>query len=91
MFPAATALVAKGVPDKNIGGSLGLVGTLKNAAKVTGPIVGGVSIHLFGLVVTLGLLGTILLITAGVVIALRQKIDSSRQANQVLETATIPQ
>ena len=91
VFPAATALIAKQVPDKNIGGSLGLVGTLKNAAKVTGPIVGGVSIHLFGLVVTLGLLGTILLITAGVVVALRQKIDLSTQANQVLETATIPQ
>ena len=91
VFPAATALIAKRVPDKNIGGSLGLVGTLKNAAKVTGPIVGGISIHLFGLVVTLGLLGTILLITAGLVVVLRQKIDSSGQASPTSETATIPQ
>lgn len=91
VFPAATALVAKRVPDKNIGGSLGLVGTLKNAAKVTGPILGGISIHLFGLVVTLGLLGATLLITAVVVVTLRQKIGLPRQASQVLETATSPQ
>ena len=61
IFPSTVSLVSETVDERNLGAGMGLVGALKNAAKVAGPITGGVLIYWFGLEVTLSVMGAILL------------------------------
>ena len=42
LFPATTALVADQINTENLGAGMGIVGMLRNAGKVAGPILGGV-------------------------------------------------
>ena len=42
IFPTTLALVSKQISGKQLGISLGLVGALKNAGKVIGPLLGGI-------------------------------------------------
>lgn len=64
VFPSTVTLAATTIDERNLGAGMGLVGTLKNAAKVAGPIVGGVLIHWFGLEITLALMGVALIVGA---------------------------
>lgn len=45
IFPSTVALVASRIDPAHTGASMGLIGTLKNAGKVTGPLLGGLLIH----------------------------------------------
>ena len=44
IFPATIALIAEQVPAGEIGAGMGLAGSLKNAGKVAGPLLGGLLI-----------------------------------------------
>lgn len=44
IFPATIALIAEQVPAGKIGAGMGLAGSLKNAGKVAGPLLGGLLI-----------------------------------------------
>jgi len=68
VFPAAVALVSSQVDERNLGLGMGLVGAMKNGAKVAGPIVAGVLIETFGYEPTFRLLGLVVLIGAAVVL-----------------------
>ena len=46
---------------------MGLIGTLKNVGKVTGPILGGMLIEWFDFALTLQLMGLMLLLSAALV------------------------
>lgn len=67
VFPSTVALVAERVDEQNLGLGMGLVGTLKNAAKVSGPILAGVLIYWLDFAAAFRLLGAALLIVATVV------------------------
>ena len=60
VFPSALASVASTVSEGDLGACMGLVGAMKNSAKVAGPILGGLLIHYFGLEVTLASMGLML-------------------------------
>ncbi|MGB1253038.1 MAG: MFS transporter [Candidatus Promineifilaceae bacterium] len=47
LFPATTALVADQIDPQNLGVGMGVVGTLRNAGKVAGPLIGGVLLAYF--------------------------------------------
>ncbi len=57
LFPVTTALIARQLPTDNLGGGIGLVGTLQNAGKVAGPIFGGLLIANSDFVAAFRLLG----------------------------------
>jgi MFS family permease len=61
VFPSTVALASTTIDEGNLGAGMGLVGTMKNAAKVAGPILGGALIFWFGLQVTLASMGTVLI------------------------------
>ena len=44
IFPATVALIAEQVPADKVGAGMGLAGSLKNAGKVVGPLLGGLLI-----------------------------------------------
>jgi MFS family permease len=45
IFPSTIALAASRVDPSHTGAGMGLIGTLKNAGKVAGPLLGGLLIH----------------------------------------------
>ncbi len=61
IFPSTTALVAEQIHGRNLGAGMGLLGTMRNAGKVIGPILGGLLINRFEFTATFGLLGLIML------------------------------
>ena len=61
VFPSALASVATTVSERDLGACMGIVGALKNSAKVAGPILAGLLIHRFGLEVTLAAMGVMLI------------------------------
>ena len=67
VFPSALASVSTAVSERDLGACMGLVGAIKNSAKVAGPILAGLLIHRFGLEFTLAAMG-ILLITVALAI-----------------------
>ena len=60
VFPSALASVATTVSERDLGACMGLVGAMKNSAKVAGPILAGLLIHRFGLEFTLTSMGVML-------------------------------
>ena len=68
VFPATTALVSNNVDQEHLGAGMGLTGALNNAAKVAGPILGGLLIVQFDFAGTLQLLGLMLLLCGGAVL-----------------------
>ncbi len=48
IFPATVALIAEQVPSGKVGAGMGLAGSLKNAGKVAGPLLGGLLISVLG-------------------------------------------
>jgi MFS family permease len=67
IFPSTTALVSARIGGQNLGAAMGIIGTLDNAGKVIGPVLGGVLIARFDYAVTFNLLGGILLLGAGLI------------------------
>ena len=67
IFPATVALAARQLPRNHTGAGMGVIGTLNNAGKVIGPLLGG------GLVAGLGyrpmfwVLGALLMLSAAIV------------------------
>ena len=67
VFPATVALVSTQISVLHIGAGMGIIGTLKNAGKVVGPILGGFLIHWLDFSPMLWSMGLLLLLGAGVV------------------------
>ena len=67
VFPATVALVSTQISALHIGAGMGIIGTLKNAGKVVGPILGGFLIHWLDFSPMLWSMGLLLLLGAGVV------------------------
>ncbi len=67
IFPSTVALVSMRVDGQHLGAGMGLIGTLKNAGKVAGPILGGLLIQWFDYAWTFWLLGLMLILGAGLV------------------------
>ncbi len=57
ILPAATAWLATTIDQGRLGASLGLVGTMRNAGKVAGPVMAGFLIAWLGFAVTLHVMG----------------------------------
>jgi MFS family permease len=76
IFPITTALVSVQVGEENVGAGMGAVGTLRNAGKVAGPVIGGLLIQRFDYAQTFAVLGGMLLVSA-LMILLRNGIKKS--------------
>ncbi|MDX1522930.1 MAG: MFS transporter [Anaerolineae bacterium] len=64
IFPATVALVSAHIDADNLGAGMGIIGTLRNAGKVLGPVLGGLFIEWFDFAVTFNGLGLALLVGA---------------------------
>ena len=64
IFPSTTALVSAQINGRNLGAAMGIIGTLDNAGKVIGPVLGGLLIARFDYAMTFELLGALLLLGA---------------------------
>jgi MFS family permease len=64
ILPAATAWLATSIDQGRLGTSLGLVGTMRNAGKVTGPVMAGLLIAWVGFDTTLHIMGVVLVIVS---------------------------
>jgi len=64
IFPSTTALVSARIDGRNLGAAMGIIGTMDNAGKVIGPVLGGLLIARFDYAVTFDLLGGLLLLGA---------------------------
>lgn len=73
IIPSATALLADQINDKSIGTGLGFVGALRNAAKISGPIVAGFIIALTSYETAFIMMAVTLLIAAMVLIVSNQR------------------
>ena len=63
-FPSTVALVSARVPEGNVGAGMGLIGTMKNAGKVAGPVIGGFLIAWLDFDATFRVFGVVLLLSA---------------------------
>ena len=66
VFPATVALVSTQISALHIGAGMGIIGTLKNAGKVVGPILGGFLIHWLDFSPMFWSMGLLLLLGAGI-------------------------
>ena len=64
VFPSTVALVSDHVDRTNLGLGMGLVGTLRNAGKVAGPIAGGFLVAMLDFSATFALTATALVLAA---------------------------
>ncbi len=62
--PSTTAWVSTQINDRYLGAGLGFVGTLKNAGKIVGPVLGGLLSHWLNFATMFQLMGGFLLISA---------------------------
>jgi MFS family permease len=88
VFPSTTALVSNNVNPDHLGTGMGLTGALNNAAKVAGPVLGGILIAQFDFAETLQLLGLMLLLSGGVVLLgtrIPQEFATGRQPAVAVE------
>lgn len=67
VFPSTISMVSSDIQDGNVATGMGLVGTMKNAGKVLGPIVAGGLIHTFDYTMTFQLFGLVMLLSAAFV------------------------
>lgn len=67
VFPSTVALVSTKVDAGNIGAGMGIIGTLKNAGKVAGPILGGLLIAWLNFNLTLWAMGALLLLSVPII------------------------
>jgi len=78
IFPATVALVADQIEPAHLGAGLGFVGTLDNAGKVVGPVLGGLLIAGLGYAEMLWLLSGLLLVGALVVATVLPRVRVRR-------------
>ena len=67
VFPSTLALVSRQIDDNYTGTGMGLIGMLRNAGKVIGPILGGGLIHWFDFTQMFWCMGIVLFLGAGIV------------------------
>lgn len=72
VFPSTVALVSARVDAGHLATGMGLVGSMKNAGKVAGPIIAGVMIHWLDYTYTFAVMGSAMLAAAVVVWATLQ-------------------
>jgi MFS family permease len=94
ILPAATAWLATSIDHGRLGTSLGLVGTLRNAGKVAGPVMAGLLIAWVGFATTLHIMGVVLVIVSISIwacgaIAMRQKSARGRYPDQAEQISTV--
>ena len=77
VFPPTLALVANSVDEDRLGAGMGLVGALKNAGKVGGPVLAGVLIVWLDFTATFRLMGAVLLV-ASAALWLRPYLSAKR-------------
>ncbi len=76
VFPSTVALVSTQIDEQHIGAGMGLIGMLKNAGKVTGPILGGCLIHWLDFSLMFLFMGLLLLSGAGIVWYWAQRVQN---------------
>ena len=76
IFPATLALVSKQISGKQLGFSLGVVGALRNAGKVIGPIIAGGLFKLFGYSTGFQVLGILMIGFIIILSSLKPNFDS---------------
>ena len=81
IFPATVALVSTQISVLHIGAGMGLIGTLKNAGKVVGPILGGFLIGWLDFSPMFWSMGLLLLLGAGVVGCWGQRRQTQRHSS----------
>ena len=64
VFPSTLALVSKSMDDGRLGAGMGLVGALRNAGKVAGPVLAGLLIVWLDFAGTFRLMGGALLLAS---------------------------
>ena len=67
VFPSTIALVSTQISSAYTGAGMGLIGMLKNAGKIAGPILGGILIDQFDFNQMFQLMGVLLLLGAGLI------------------------
>ncbi len=72
VFPSTVALVSARVDAEHLATGMGLVGSMKNAGKVAGPIMAGVMIHWLDYGYTFAVMGSVMLAAAVIVWATLQ-------------------
>ena len=72
VFPSTVALVSTRVDARHLATGMGLVGSMKNAGKVAGPIIAGGMIHWLGYTYTFAVMGSAMLAAAVIVWAALQ-------------------
>ena len=80
IFPATVALVSTQISALHIGAGMGLIGTLKNAGKVVGPILGGFLIGWLDFSPMFWSMGLLLLLGAAVVGCWGQRRQTQRHS-----------
>ena len=72
VFPSTVALVSTRVDAEHLATGMGLVGSMKNAGKVAGPVIAGVMIHWLDYTYTFAVMGSAMLAAAVIVWATLQ-------------------
>ena len=72
VFPSTVALASSSIDQKHLGAAMGLVGSLRNAGKVVGPVLTGALVHWLDFALTFRLLGAVTLL-CGVALAARAR------------------
>lgn len=67
VVPSTLGLVVKGVDNKHLGTALGMVGSLRNASKVAGPILTGIMVFWLGYPTSFRVLALLLLVGSVIV------------------------
>ena len=67
VFPSTIALVSARASEAHLGAGMGMIGTLKNAGKVAGPVAAGLLVHSVGFTATLMVMAGLVLLAAAVV------------------------
>jgi predicted MFS family arabinose efflux permease len=68
VFPSTVALVSTQINEYHIGTGMGLIGMLRNAGKVAGPILGGALIRWLDFSLMFGFMGLLLLLGSGLLL-----------------------
>ena len=67
-IPSNLAMASKGIDQRNVGLSLGFVGSFKNTGKVIGPLLAGFLIHLLDFTAAFQLIGLIMILTSMIMV-----------------------
>lgn len=68
VFPSTIALLSHRLDDGNLGAGMGVLGTMKNAAKVAGPVLVGFVLYWTDFAIAFRLIGAVLLSAGGLVV-----------------------